>query len=374
MHVHPLIGYKHQHGVGIRSVNLLISLSTCANHAVEEIAKNVDITVISSAIAATDSDSLAAFSESTLTSLISHPNTSCARIVAAGCEEIRIPNLMAHLREVNPAVEYLVVSEGRSEASAISLASNGATDLITQSLPGLGEIPKPKIVIGFSKEPPNLASLVEALKVVGIESELHEYFNEEMDVILDWALSGAHAILSFTPPSLYPVGTLLSPVINIASDSEFHSKFLEDFDLISSASISDIVNEILGVFNRIRTFSEYTKSVPPLAIESKTVPSISKPIALIALNAVFHNLALDLQRNFDSVQYLPGQVDVAQVAGKAQMVIVLSTGNSTEVLTLKSFPVNVLVVALSEAGSLGGLVAAISKIVIDANRNSREPL
>lgn len=370
----PLIGYKHQHGVGIRSANLLISLSTCANHAVAEIAKNVDIAVISSAIEARDSDSLRVFSESTLISLISHPNISSALIVAAGCEDLPIHDLVARMREVNPAVEYLVVRESRDEASAITLASNGATDLITQSLPGLGEIFNPKIVIGFSEEPPNLAALVESLKLAGIDSEVHQYINEEVGAIQDWALSGAHAIISFTPPTIYPVGALLSPVISIASDSNFHSKFLNDFDLAASATVPEIVNEVLGVFNRERTFSEYTKSVLPFAIELNAVASISKPIALIALNSVFHNLAKDLQQNFDYVEYLPGKVDIAQITKEAEIVVALSTGNLKEIPDMVDLPDNVQVLKLSEVGSLGDLAAAVSKLLIATNRNSRESL
>ena len=370
----PLIGYQHQHGIGIRSVNLLISLSTCANHAVAEIAKNVDVTVISSAIEANDSDSLRAFSESTLTSLISHPNISCALIVASGCEGLPIHNLVARMREVNPAVEYLVVTESRDEASAITLASNGATDLITQSLPGLSEILKPRIVIGFSQVPPNLAALVEALKIVGIDSEVHQYINEEVEIVQDWALSGALAILSFTPPSIYPVGTLPSPVITIASDSNFHSKFLNDFDLAASSTVPEIVNEVLGVFNRERTYSEYTKSVLPFAMAPNAVASISKPMALIALNSVFHNLAKDIEQNFDSVEYLPGKVDILQIAGEAEIIFALSTGNPREIPDTVDLPDNVQILKLSEVGSLGDLAAAVSKLVIASNRNSRESL
>ena len=368
----PMIGYRHQHGVGIRSVNLLISLSTCANQVVEEIAETVDITVIGSDIQAKNQDLLEKFSYSILPSFISHPNTSCALIVAAGCEAIQIPSLIAKLRALNPAIEYLVVNEGRDHASAISLGSNGATDLITQSLPGLGELLTPKITIGFSDEPAIITSLIESLREVGIKSDIQRFGDE--DVIQGWMLSGAHAILSFTPRSLYPVGTLLAPVINVASDSEFHSKFLDDFDLGPSSSIAEIVTEVLSVFGRQRTFSEYTKSVLPFAIGPKANLSAPKPIALFALNPVLHNLARDLERNFDSIDYLPNRIDISKIAANSEMVILLSTGNPNEVSTANIYPPNVKIVKLSDAGSLGSFARAAAKLIGDANKNSREPL
>lgn len=152
-------------------------------------------------------------------------------IVGAGCESIQAREVAADLHSLNPAIEYITVSDDQSEESAI---------------------------------------------------------------------------LSFTPGDQYPSGTVLTPVVNVASSSDFHARFLDDFDVKDTNDNSAIAEKVMSVFQRNRTFSEYTRTFGPLRVgevegQLPEITGIQNLIAIVPLNYAFQNLAEDISKNSESV-------------------------------------------------------------------------
>lgn len=338
MSTNPLIGYLHQHSIGIRTLNLLISLSTAANSTARAIAEQVDINLIESAIAPDDEAALTDFRSHLLPAIVGHQHTASAFLIAAGNEKLSAIEVVTELRTLNPLIEYLVVSDGPGEEFAVMIGIGAAKDFAMQSLPGLAELSEPNLVIAFSEQPPCLDELLDKLSEVGIGATCHEFSTHPYPQLQQWSLDGAHAILAFTPSDRYPVGTLLTPVINVASNSDFHASVIGDFDLHTSSTVEEIVAEVVGTFNRERSFSEYTRTVLPIAAPLENL--------VIALNPALTNLARDLQKNFD-------------VASP----IVLTSGSSDELALLNDFPSSTAVFNLSECGSLVGLAAKVAETI-----------
>lgn len=363
MPTEPLIGYSHGHANGIRTYNLLISFSQEANSVVEEIAKRVDLTVVKNNIRGDDLDSLTEFRRKLLPPLVSHPHTASAFILATGHEVIPASDVIGELLALNSSIEYLMVSNGLDEEQAIRIATNGATDLSTQSLPGMGIIASPNIHIGYESEPAILAELITQLNRVGVEPIVHQYSLDHHLDLLDWMLAGAHAIISFTPAQSYPVGTPLSPVINVATGSDFHGKFRSDFDLNETQSAERIVEELLGAVSRVRMFSEYTKTTLPVLPPASALPDSSRPIGIVVLNPALNTLAQDMVAHFDQVDLIPNTGDLSTHASTKALFIVLTTGAESEMKTWNGEAENVRLIDLSEEGSLALLAKATSEAI-----------
>lgn len=359
----PLIGYSHLHANGIRTYNLLISFSEEANSVVREIAKQVALTIVESNIRGDDLDALTNFRLTVLPSLISHPHTASAFIIATGDEVILASDVIGELLALNSSTEYLMVSNGLNREQAVRIATNGATDLSTQSLPGLGEISSPTIHIGYESEPAVLAEAITQLKSVGIEPIVHQYSSDHHADLRAWMLEGAHAIISFTPPGSYPVGTPLTPVINVSSGSDFHKKFSGDFDIDESQTTERLVEELLGVISRVRVFSEYTKTVLPVLPPASAAPDISQPIGLVVLNEALTSLAQDIAAHFEQVDFLPLTNEWPTFANAKELLLVLTTGAKDELAAPQASLNKVQVVSLSEAGSLAALAQAAADAI-----------
>jgi hypothetical protein len=363
MPTEPLIGYRHSHANGIRTYNLLISFSEEANSVVAEIAKRVDMTVVKSNIRGDDLESLTNFRNTELPSLISHPHTASAFIIATGAESIPLNSIINELLALNSSFEYLMVSNGLDEEQAIRIAATGATDLNNQSLPGMGVISSPSIHIAYELEPKLLAELISRLRNFGIEPIVHQYSADHHSDLRSWMLEGAHAIISFTPAESYPVGTLLSPVINVSSGSDFHRNFIADFDLDESQSAERIVEEVLGLISRVRVFSEYTKTTLPVLPPASAAPDISLPIGLVVLNEALTSLAQDIAAHFEQVDLLPLTNDWRSFSNTKELLVVLTTGANDELASLQGKSENMQVINLSQEGSLAALAQAAARAI-----------
>ena len=359
----PIIGYSHLHANGARTYNLLISFSEEANSIATEISKRVDLTVIKSNARGHDLKELTDFRRTVLPALVSHPHTASAFIIATGDEVIRASDVIGELLALNSSTEYLMVSSGLDEEQAIRISANGATDLSTLSLPGLGVISSPAVFIGYESEPEVLGDVISRLNELGIEPIVRQYSAHHQADLRAWMLQGAHVIISFTPAGYYPVGTPLTPVINVSSGSEFHKKFSGDFDLDESQSAERIVDELLGVFSRVRLFSEYTRTVIPIFPPSNVVADPSRPIGLVILNEALTSLSQELASNFDQVDLLPFTFDWQEINHAKNLLVVLTTGANDELATLQGKTENMQLVNLSEEGSLAALAQAAADAI-----------
>ncbi|MBC7463476.1 MAG: hypothetical protein H7227_04345 [Actinobacteria bacterium] len=361
MSTDPLIGYSHLHATGIRTFNLLISFSEGANETVVGISKLVDLTVIKSNIAGDDLRALTEFREVTLPALISHPHTASAFVIATGDEAIRASDVIGELLAKNSTTEYLMISNGVNQEAAIKIAVSGATDLSTQSLPGLGEIASPSVIVGYENEPVALTDLVAQFQARGISPILRQFSANFDQDLRTWMLEGTHAIVAFTPRDEYPVGTVMTPVINVSSNSDFHAHFQGDFDLASTDPTERIVEELLGLISRVRTFSEYTKTVLPIFPSSRVVADPTKPIGLLVCNEALTSLAEDIRDHFDEVQLLPMTQEGRSLIRSKELVLAITTGAASEIEFISMASTNFQVMNLSERGSLAALAEATAQ-------------
>jgi hypothetical protein len=388
-----LIGYRHHHAVGIRSHNLLVPLSVCALPVSKGIAQRIDISIIELGIHCGDQAALEEIRYRLLPALASHPNATSIIIVGAGCERMQAREVAAELHSLNPAIEYITVSDDRNEESAIINGANCANDLILRSMPGLDAIETPTLSIGFSEAPKLLDVLVAELNQAGISTSCFEFGRDQERSLQEIMLGGAHAILSFTPGDQYPSGTVLTPVINVASSSDFHARFLNDFDVKDTNDNSAIAEKVMSVFQRNRTFSEYTRTFGPLKIgevEGKLpdITGIQNLIAIVPVNCTFQNLTEDISKNSEStlpINYF-GSMDAHRLnaiiadltqAPYIRSIILLTSGSSDELQLLensklvKNTPA-IQILHLSEYGSLFAFAVAASETIKKINADAAQ--
>jgi hypothetical protein len=363
MSTDPIYGYHHLHATGIRTFNLLIAFSEGANHAVEEILKGVTLTLIKSNIKENDLPTLTNFREVVLPALLSHPHVASAYIIGTGEEPIPLYTIIGELLAINSATEYLSINNGTDEAMAVKIAVSGATDLSTQSLPGLREIENPKVIAAYAKEPKTLKALIAQAEDFGIELEVRQFSTDPYADLQAWMLEGVHAIVAFTPDDLYPVGTLLTPVINISSGSEFHNRFAGDFDIESEDTSERILEELLGVLSRVRTFSEYTKTSLPVMRLPLRRPNSDNPLHLAVINDALGSLAIDVATYFPHVDFLGTVTNWTELLTAPESLIILTTGSAFEVELLVRAPKGLHILDLSEVGSLGALAEAAAQFI-----------
>ena len=176
------------------------------------------------------------------------------------------------------------------------------------------------------------------------------------------ALEGSHAILSFEAEDQYPSGTLVTPVINVASDSDFHRAIASEFDLSHESSVAEIVMKVQEVFGMVPTISEALGTNEPL-FESN-VPSLNdladpNEICLIPANPILISFLIDLVSNqtgffLKDWDNFDGQ-DVA-----AKKILVIGTGGGSDHISASvGQDARVKRMNVAEFGSFPGLAAAI---------------
>jgi hypothetical protein len=188
---------------------------------------------------------------------------------------------------------------------------------------------------------------------------MNQTVNGEMTSL---AMEGSHAILSFEAEDQYPSGTLVTPVINVGTDSDFHRSISTEFDLSHESSAAEIVQKVQEVFGMVPTISEALGTHEPL-FESNVplLNDVADPneICLIPTNPVLISFLIDLVSNqtgffLKDWESFEGQ-DVA-----AKKILVIGTGGAGDKLfsSLESDS-RAKKLRVSEFGSFHGLAAAI---------------
>jgi len=176
------------------------------------------------------------------------------------------------------------------------------------------------------------------------------------------AMEGSHTILSFEAADQYPSGTLVTPVINVASDSDFHRAISNEFDLGFAATPAEIVQKVQDVFGMIPTISEALGTHEPL-FESN-LPSLNDvadgdEICLIPANPILISFLIELvshQSGFflKDWESFEGQ-DVA-----ARKILVIGTGGGSDQISASvKHNARFKRMSVAEFGSFAGLAAAI---------------
>ena len=277
------VGYSNNIRTGIRANNFVISLSPCADELAVKIARTDTLfTVIEYSNEIADA----------LPSIVSHPNTASAFLLSYGCEVKSSREFAVELRGLNPNIEFLELENGNLSEFAMTMGPAVMQELKFQASPGLENIELPLITVIAPQSDEKIAAVLQVLREAKIE--VREIFasTNQRTALVDAAKFGALAIVNFTDGNDYPSGTYISPIINVASNSDFHQSIAADFDLGVGATPDEILLRVQETIGRSPTASEVARSFEPFG----ALPDSSENLRV--LHPVLNNFAKDLAQNY----------------------------------------------------------------------------
>ena len=356
------IGFRHANGIGIRSKYYVMPLSRGASGFTRALAEDADLTFIENKAESSDPTSIAEVAQTFLPQLAQHRHTAGIVLIAVGDEPVPVQEIAAQIQALGTPCEYLVITDFPDMEMATDLALGTARELKTTTLSGIDRVEVCDLTVTYQEEPACLAELVALLEKKKFSVRLHQMNPTNKSEMSALSMRGSHAILSFEAENQYPSGTLVTPVINVASDSDFHRAIATEFDLSHDSSVAEIVQKVQEVFGMVPTISEALSAHEPLF--EHNLPSLNdvadpNEICIIPAHPVLISFLIDLvshQAGFflKDWENFDGQ-DVA-----ARKVLVVGTGGAGDesfeslVSSAKAKKLRV-----SEFGSLHGLAAAI---------------
>jgi hypothetical protein len=356
------IGFRHAHGVGIRSKYYVMPLSRGASGFTRALAEDANLTLIENKAESSDPNSMAAVTEIFLPQLAQHRHTAGILLIAVGDEPTPVQQVAAQIQALGTPCEYLVITDFPNMEMATNLALGTAQELKTMALSGIDRIEEIDLTIAYQQEPACLADLVALLEKNNFALRVHQMSPSDKGEMSALALEGSHAILSFEAEDQYPSGTLVTPVINVASDSDFHRSIATEFDLIYDSTIEDILQKVQEVFGMVPTISEALGTNEPLfEANVPTLNDLADPneICLIPANPILISFLIELvshQAGFflKDWESFDGQ-DIA-----AKKILVIGTGGGSDHISASvGQDARVKRMNVSEFGSFHGLAAAI---------------
>jgi hypothetical protein len=356
------IGFRHASGVGIRSKYYVMPLSRAASGFTRALAEDADLTFIENKAESSDPASIAVIAETFLPQLAQHRHTAGILLIAVGDEPTPVQEIAAKIQALGTPCEYIVITDFPDMEMATDLALGTARELKTTTLSGIDRVEVCDLTVTYQEEPACLAELVALLEKNNFIVRTHQMSPTDKGEMSALALEGSHAILSFEAEDQYPSGTLVTPVINMASDSDFHRGISTEFDLSHDSSVAEIVQKVQEVFGMVPTISEALGTYEPLF--ECNVPSLNDvadgdEICLIPANPVLVSFLIDLvshQAGFFLKDW--ENFDGQEVA--ARKILVIGTGGAADA-SFASLESNAKAKTLivSDFGSFPGLAAAI---------------
>ncbi len=356
------IGFRHASGIGIRSKYYVMPLSRGASGFTRALAEDTGLKLIENKAESSDPASIAVIAETFLPQLAQHRHTAGILLIAVGDEPTPVQEIAAMIQALGTPCEYLVITDFPDMEMATSLAQGTAQELKTMALSGIDRIEQNDLTIVYQEEPTCLPELVALLEKNKFALRVHQMSPTDKGEMAALAMEGSHAILSFEAADQYPSGTLVTPVINVANDSDFHRAISTEFDLSHDSSVAEIVQKVQEVFGMIPTISEALGTHEPLF--ENNLPSLNDvadgdEICLIPANPVLISFLIELvshQAGFflKDWESFEGQ-DVA-----ARKILVIGTGGAADkgFATLDTNAKSKRL-TVAEFGSFAGLAAAI---------------
>jgi hypothetical protein len=356
------IGFRHPHGVGIRTKNYVIPLSRGASGFARSLTGDAGLTLIENSAISSDLTAMKQIAKNFLPNLGLHRHTAGIFLIGAGDEPISAQEISSQIYGLGTPCEYLIISDCPDIDTAMNLAIGTAQELKSISLSGLENIDRCDLTIAYQEEPLYLAELITSLEKSNFVIHTHQMSALIKGELSQLAMEGAHAILSFVAEDQYPSGTLVTPVISVASNSNFHRSIIGEFDLTYENSIADILHKVQQTFGMVQTISEALATSEPL-FESN-LPSLNDvaeidEICLLPTNSVLIPFLIDLvshQHGF----FLKDWENLEGQNVPAKKILVVGTGGAEDAAfeSLWSDPRSKKL-TLSEFGSLHGLATAI---------------
>jgi hypothetical protein len=353
-------GFRHAHGIGIRSKYYVMPLSRGASGFTRALAEDASMTLIENKAESSDPTAIAAIAEKFLPQLAQHRHTAGILLIAVGDEPTPVQDIAARIQALGTPCEYLVITDFPDMEMATNLALGTAQELKTMALSGIDLIELGDLTIVYQEEPACLAELVANLQKKKFALRLHQMSPTDKGEMSALAMEGSHAILSFEAADQYPSGTLVTPVINVASNSDFHRAISTEFDLNHDSSVEEIVQKVQDVFGMIPTISESLGIYEPL-FESN-LPSLNdvadaEEICLVPANPVLITFLIDLVSNQTGFFLKDRESFNGQEIAAKQILLIGTGGAGDEDLLVNDSRIRKM--SASEFGSFHGLASAI---------------
>jgi hypothetical protein len=356
------IGFRHASGIGIRSKYYVMPLSRGASGFTRALAEDAGLTLIENKTESSDPASIAAIAETFLPQLAQHRHTAGILLIAVGDEPTPVQEIAAQIQALGTPCEYLVITDFPDMEMATGLALGTAQELKTMALSGIDRIEESDLTIAYQEEPTCLPELVSLLEKNNFTVRTHQMSPTDKGEMGALAMEGSHAILAFEAGDQYPSGTLVTPVINVASDSDFHRAIATEFDLSHDSSVAEILQKVQEVFGMVPTISEALGTHEPLF--KSNVPSLNDvadadEICLIPANPILISFLIELvshQAGFFLKDW--ENFDGQEVA--ARKILVIGTGGAADVsFTSLESNAKAKTLIVSDFGSFPGLAVAI---------------
>lgn len=356
------IGFRHAHGIGIRSKYYVMPLSRGASGFTRALAEDAHMTLIENNAESSDPTSIAEAAQIFLPKLAQHRHTAGILLIAVGDEPTPVQEIAAQIQALGTPCEYLVITDFPDMEMATGLALGTAQELKTMALSGIDRIEVSDLTIAYQEEPACLAELVALLEKNKFVLRVHQMSPTDKGEMSALAIEGSHAILSFEAADQYPSGTLVTPVINVASDSDFHRSISTEFDLSHESSVAEIVQKVQEVFGMVPTISEALGTHEPLF--KSNVPALNdvadaNEICLIPANPILISFLIDLVSNQTGF-FLKDWENFEGHEVAAKKILVIGTGGAAdESFASLDSNAKVKMLTVSEFGSFHGLASAI---------------
>jgi hypothetical protein len=337
-------------------------LSRGASGFTRALAEDGSMTLIENKAESSDPTAIAAVAEKFLPQLAQHRHTAGILLIAVGDEPTPVQEIAAKIQALGTPCEYLVITDFPDMEMATNLALGTAQELKTMALSGIDLIELGDLTIVYQEEPACLAELVANLQKKKFALRLHQMSPTDKGEMSALAMEGSHAILSFEAADQYPSGTLVTPVINVASNSDFHRAISTEFDLSHDSSVEEIVQKVQEVFGMVPTISEALGTHEPL-FESN-VPSLNDvadadEICLIPANPVLISFLIDLVSNQTGFFLKDWESFDGQEVAAKKILVIGTGGGSDQISTSGEHDARVKRMSVAEFGSFHGLAAAI---------------
>jgi hypothetical protein len=337
-------------------------LSRGASGFTRALAEDASMTLIENKAESSDPTSIAEIAEKFLPQLAQHRHTAGILLIAVGDEPTPVQEIAAKIQALGTPCEYLVITDFPDMEMATNLALGTAQELKTMALSGIDLIEQNDLTITYQEEPACLAELVALFEKNKFALRVHQMSPTAKGEMSALAMEGSHAILSFVAADQYPSGTLVTPVINVGSDSDFHRAIATEFDLSHDSSVAEIVQKVKDVFGMVPTISEALGTHEPLF--ENNVPSLSdvadaEEICLIPTNPILISFLIEL------VSHQAGFFlkDWESFEGKevaARKILVIGTGGGSDQISASvKHNARFNRMSVAEFGSFAGLAAAI---------------
>jgi hypothetical protein len=356
------IGFRHASGIGIRSKYYVMPLSRGASGFTRALAEDASMTLIENKAESSDPTAIAAVAEKFLPQLAQHRHTAGILLIAVGDEPTPVQEIAAKIQALGTPCEYIVITDFPDMEMATNLSLGTAQELKTMALSGIDRIEQSDLTIVYQEEPACLAALVALLEKNKFALRVHQMSPTDKFEMSALALEGSHAILSFEAADQYPSGTLVTPVINVASNSDFHRAISTEFDLSHDSSIEEIVQKVQEVFGMVPTISEALGTHEPL-FESN-VPSLNDvadgdEICLIPANPILISFLIDLVSNQTGFFLKDWESFERQDVAARKILVIGTGGDSDQISGSVEHNAKFKRMSVAEFGSFPGLAAAI---------------